>query len=95
MLGCGDDDTDSCICLRPQYDEANKEVAILCNHQKGVSKNHDTAMAKLVEKKEALKSELKDASGAAAGRIKCARSVCFESWRTALTRLVQGAYCHS
>ena len=30
------------------YDEANKEVAILCNHQKGVSKNHDAAMGKLV-----------------------------------------------
>ena len=60
-------------------------MAILCNHQKGVSKNHDTAMAKLVEKKEVLKSELKDASGAAAARIKCARAVCFDSCRTALT----------
>ena len=48
-------------------------MAILCNHQKGVSKNHDTAMAKLEEKKEILKSELKEASGAAAARIKYAR----------------------
>ena len=65
--------TDAFICTRLQYDEANKEVAILCNHQKGVSKNHDTAMAKLEEKKEVLKSELKEASGAAAARIKCVR----------------------
>ena len=56
-----------------QYDEANKEVAILCNHQKGVSKNHDTAMAKLMEKKEAMQAELRGASGAAAGRIRYAR----------------------
>ena len=54
-----------------QYDEANKEVAILCNHQKGVSKNHDATMAKLLEKKEAMKAELKEASGAAVARIKC------------------------
>ena len=53
-----------------QYDEANKEVAILCNHQKGVSKNHDATMAKLLEKKDAMKAELKEASGAAAARIK-------------------------
>ena len=60
------------LTRRPvQYDEANKEVAILCNHQKGVSKTHDATMAKLLEKKEAMKAELKEASGAAAGRIKC------------------------
>jgi hypothetical protein len=51
-------------------------VAILCNHQKGVSKNHDATMAKLLEKKEAMKAELKDASGAAAGRIKCGACAC-------------------
>jgi DNA topoisomerase-1 len=54
----------------PQYDEANKEVAILCNHQKGVSKNHDTAMAKLEEKKKALEEELQEAKGPAAARIR-------------------------
>jgi DNA topoisomerase-1 len=46
-------------------------VAILCNHQKGVSKSHDSAMAKLVEKKEALQAELKDASSAAQPKIRC------------------------
>jgi hypothetical protein len=51
-------------------------VAILCNHQKGVSKNHDASMAKLLEKKEAMKAELKEASGAAAGRIKCGACAC-------------------
>lgn len=46
--------------LFPQYDAANKEVAILCNHQKGVSKAHDTQMAKLQEKKAQLEAELKE-----------------------------------
>ena len=52
------------------YDEANKEVAILCNHQKGVSKNHDAAMGKLVDKKKALQEELREASGGAAAKLR-------------------------
>jgi hypothetical protein len=67
-----------------QYDEANKEVAILCNHQKGVSKNHDATMAKLLEKKEAMKAELKEASGAAVARIKCGACMPLACLRSAL-----------
>ena len=55
---------------KAQYDEANKEVAILCNHQKGVSKNHDTAMGKLLDKKRALEDELKEVTGAAAAKLR-------------------------
>lgn len=29
------------------YEDSNREVAILCNHQKSVSKNHDTMMDKM------------------------------------------------
>lgn len=29
------------------YNRANRMVAILCNHQKSVSKNHDASMGKL------------------------------------------------
>ena len=32
------------------YDTANKEVAIMCNHQKGVNKSHDVQMGKIKEK---------------------------------------------
>lgn len=45
---------------KAQYDAANKEVAILCNHQKGVSKAHDTQMAKMQEKKKEMEEELKE-----------------------------------
>eukprot|EP00238_Polyblepharides_amylifera_P006978 CAMPEP_0196575034 /NCGR_PEP_ID=MMETSP1081-20130531/4604_1 /TAXON_ID=36882 /ORGANISM="Pyramimonas amylifera, Strain CCMP720" /LENGTH=793 /DNA_ID=CAMNT_0041893219 /DNA_START=114 /DNA_END=2495 /DNA_ORIENTATION=- len=44
---------------KAQYDAANKEVAILCNHQKGVSKQHDSSMEKLREKRQALEAEMK------------------------------------
>ena len=33
--------------MKSTYDEANKEVAILCNHQKGESKQHQAGMDKL------------------------------------------------
>ena len=32
------------------YDTANKEVAIMCNHQKGVNKSHDEQMVKMKDK---------------------------------------------
>lgn len=48
-------------------------MAILCNHQKGVNKNHDTAMAKLADKKKELMDELKKASSGAASKLRCAR----------------------
>lgn len=39
------------------YQLANKEVAIICNHQRAVSKGHDTSMSRLDEKIDALKSQ--------------------------------------
>ena len=56
------------------YDRANKEVAVLCNHQRAVPKAHDEQMGKaakvqaLEDEVKALKKELKDAkkNGAAA-----------------------------
>jgi DNA topoisomerase-1 len=40
------------------YDAANKEVAVLCNHQKGVSKAHDAQMEKLQDKKKTIDKEI-------------------------------------
>lgn len=40
------------------YDAANKEVAVLCNHQKGVSKAHDAQMEKLQDKKKITEKEI-------------------------------------
>jgi DNA topoisomerase-1 len=45
---------DTVLQKKSTYDAANKEVAILCNHQKGVSKAHDTQMEKLQDKKKEL-----------------------------------------
>lgn len=42
-----------------EYTEANRRVAILCNHQKGVSKNFDETTAKQQEKIDEMKKELK------------------------------------
>jgi DNA topoisomerase-1 len=40
------------------YDRCNKEVAILCNHQRSTPKTHDAAMEKMREKIKDLKKEL-------------------------------------
>jgi len=37
------------------YNRANRQVAILCNHQRSVSKTHDTSMTKLKDKVLAMK----------------------------------------
>ncbi|KAJ3678285.1 hypothetical protein LUZ60_002088 [Juncus effusus] len=39
------------------YQRANKEVAIICNHQRTVSKSHDSQMGRLNEKIDELKAE--------------------------------------
>ncbi len=57
--------------LHLQYDEANKQVAILCNHQKGVSKSFDASMGKLQEKKAALQAEMADTKGPALAKLRC------------------------
>jgi len=46
---------------KAQYEVANKEVAILCNHQKGVSKTHDVQVGKMAEKHAQIEAELKEA----------------------------------
>merc|ERR1711934_1147591 len=48
---------------KADYDRANKEVAILCNHQRSVPKGHAGSMEKLDEKLKTLISEHKDAKG--------------------------------
>ncbi|CAI9088311.1 OLC1v1022613C1 [Oldenlandia corymbosa var. corymbosa] len=42
------------------YQHANKEVAIICNHQRTVSKSHSAQMTRLNEKIEELKAVLKE-----------------------------------
>lgn len=41
------------------YAEANKRVAILCNHQKGVTKKAEESLEKLKQKIEEMKDEYK------------------------------------
>lgn len=43
-----------------EYNRANKEVAILCNHQRAVSKGHEGQMGKLQEKLDAMQDEIKE-----------------------------------
>jgi DNA topoisomerase-1 len=42
------------------YNDANREVAILCNHQRAVAKTHETTMEKMHEKVKAVKAQLKE-----------------------------------
>ncbi|KAK7341180.1 hypothetical protein VNO80_24105 [Phaseolus coccineus] len=42
------------------YQHANKQVAIICNHQRSVSKSHDAQMSKLTEKIDELQAVLKE-----------------------------------
>ncbi|XP_068327652.1 DNA topoisomerase 1 beta-like isoform X3 [Pyrus communis] len=42
------------------YQHANKEVAIICNHQRTVSKSHSAQMSKLTEKIAELQGNLKE-----------------------------------
>jgi DNA topoisomerase I len=48
---------------KAEYDRANKEVAILCNHQRSVPKGHGAAITKLQDKLETLKEELRELEG--------------------------------
>ena len=41
------DPSDNVAAKMLSYNRANREVAILCNHQKAVSKNHEDQMKKL------------------------------------------------
>ncbi|XP_022753082.1 DNA topoisomerase 1 alpha-like isoform X2 [Durio zibethinus] len=42
------------------YQHANKEVAIICNHQRSISKSHSAQMSRLTEKITELKGDLKE-----------------------------------
>ncbi|ULU13610.1 hypothetical protein L3Y34_016242 [Caenorhabditis briggsae] len=46
------------------YNRANRQVAILCNHQRAVSKGFDESMAKLEQKIKDKKAEVKEAEAA-------------------------------
>lgn len=46
--------------LKVDYDKANKEVAILCNHQRSVPKAHENQMEKMQEKLQTLNTELEE-----------------------------------
>ena len=43
------------------YNRANREVAVLCNHQRAVPKTHDKSMANLMEKIEKKEETIKEA----------------------------------
>ncbi|OII74874.1 DNA topoisomerase I [Cryptosporidium ubiquitum] len=41
------------------YNDANREVAILCNHQRSVPKQHESSMEKMVKQQQELEEDLK------------------------------------
>lgn len=43
------------------YNRANRQVAILCNHQRAVPKSHEKSMENLAGKIKAKKTEVKEA----------------------------------
>jgi DNA topoisomerase-1 len=55
--------------LKAEYDRANKEVAVLCNHQRSVPKTHGAQM----EKMEGKLSTLRDELAAAEEELACAK----------------------
>lgn len=50
---------DTVDARKAAYDRANKEVAILCNHQRAIPKAHEGQMEKLASKMKELHAELK------------------------------------
>lgn len=55
---------------KAEYDRANKEVAILCNHQRSIPKGHTNQMEKLQEKLAVLQHELQSLMD----DLKCAKA---------------------
>ena len=55
------DDSEEVDGKKAKYDNANKEVAVMCNHQKDVSKQHDQQMKNLQDKLDKMRSELESA----------------------------------
>lgn len=72
LLSADADDGASVDAKKAAYDGANKEVAVLCNHQRAVPKGHVGQMEKLTAKMEGLQAELaalrSDLSRAEAGK---------------------------
>ena len=60
---------DNVVAKKAVYDRANKDVAILCNHQKTVSKGFQASMDKVKDKIAKMEKELKDLQKA----LKCAK----------------------
>ena len=57
---------------KADYDRANKEVAVLCNHQRSVPKTHDAQMDKMAAKMKELDDEL--AALEADVKVRCVRA---------------------
>lgn len=53
-----DPDRDTVDAKIKFYNDCNRKVAVLCNHQKSVSKNHDDQMAKMNETLDELRDKL-------------------------------------
>jgi len=57
------------VALMAYYNIANKNVAELCNHQRATPASHANAIAKMDEKIETLKAELKELKKAGSGKV--------------------------
>jgi len=55
------EENDNVAAKMLSYNRANREVAILCNHQRAVPKTHDKSMANLEEKLEKKQEQIKEA----------------------------------
>merc|ERR1712045_689946 len=55
------DPSDNVAAKMLSYNRANREVAVLCNHQRAVPKTHDKSMENLAAKIEAKQDAIKDA----------------------------------
>ena len=62
------------VALMAYYNIANKNVAELCNHQRATPASHANAIAKMDEKIETLKAELKELKKAGSGKERASPS---------------------
>ena len=53
-------DAERVLDLLSFYNDANRQVALLCNHQRAESKLHAPMMAKMLEKAELMEAEIRD-----------------------------------
>lgn len=64
------DDADKIDILLNEFNKANAKVAMLCNHQKNISKSHNDQLDKLNEQIKELKNTIKTASDTKAKKLK-------------------------